>query len=226
MKLHVKTPTPNLARSLDYWSRAGFAPTGAADGVVSDGQIVIHIDADKFARPGVVLTRESWADGLAALEPFGPLHDVPSGGRLVAAPSGTWVYLAEGPGFEATADGAEAALGNYAGLSIETTDIAASRRFWEALGLEKTQGDEAQGWISLEGHGGGISLMKPFACQHLFFSPGLTYFNGGKNPEILPKLRERGVEFAEEVTVFNPNGEVDNAILRDPGGLGVFVFND
>jgi len=44
--------------------------------------------------------------------------------------------------------------------------------------------------------------------------------------QIISKLRKLKVPIAEEVVVFNPKGEVDNLVLRDPGGLGIFVFND
>lgn len=226
MGMHVKTPTPDLARSLDHWRRAGFAPTGAGEGVISDGQVVIHVDTHRSMRPGVVLTRDGWGETLGALEPFGPVHEAPGGGHMVAAPSGTWVYLVEGPALDPAAEGAEPLLGKFVGLSIESPRVADSRRFWEALGFSWTHGDEAQGWLSLEGPDGGLSLMRPFVCPHLYFNPGLTYFNGGRNPEILPELRRRGLEFAEEITVFNDRGEVDNVVLRDPGGLGAFVFND
>ena len=71
-----------------------------------------------------------------------------------------------------------------------------------------------------------VSFMVPNVCPHLFFNPSFTYFNSGKNPEIIAKLREAKVPIKEEITLFNPNGEVDNVILQDPGGFGFFVFND
>lgn len=71
-----------------------------------------------------------------------------------------------------------------------------------------------------------VSLMRPLNCPHLFFNPSLTYFNGGRNPEVIAAIRKAGVPISEEITHFNSRGEVDNVILRDPGGYGFFVFND
>ena len=69
-------------------------------------------------------------------------------------------------------------------------------------------------------------IFAPNACPHLFFNPSLTYFNSGKNLEVVEKLRKADVPILEEITAFNPEGKVDNVILRDPGGFGFFVFND
>ncbi len=88
-------------------------------------------------------------------------------------------------------------------------------------------GSIAQGWVAFEnGTSVGISIMKPMVCPHLFFNPGLTFFNGGKNLPIIQKIKTVGIPIAEEITVFNKEGIVDNVILCDPGGLGFFIFND
>jgi hypothetical protein len=34
------------------------------------------------------------------------------------------------------------------------------------------------------------------------------------------------IKVEEEITAFNPDGIIDNVILRDEGGYGFFVFND
>jgi len=72
----------------------------------------------------------------------------------------------------------------------------------------------------------GVSIMKPNMCPHLFFNPSLTYFNGGKNPEIIEAIRKLDIPITEEITYFNKEGLVDNIIIRDPGGYGFFIFND
>ena len=68
--------------------------------------------------------------------------------------------------------------------------------------------------------------MGPCCCPHLFFNPSLTYFNGGQNLPVIKAIREAGIPIAEEITHFNEEGVVDNVVLRDPGGLGMFIFND
>ena len=102
-----------------------------------------------------------------------------------------------------------------------------SAKFWSIFGYEITTGKEEQGWIVMTKEGFlPISIMKPFACPHLFFNPSLTYFNGGNNLPVIKKIRNLGIPITEEITEFNKEGIVDNVIVRDPGGLGFFVFND
>ena len=117
--------------------------------------------------------------------------------------------------------------GNFMGLSIEAVDVKKTVEFWQVLGYEKTMGSIEQGWIAFQnGSSIGISIMKPLICPHLFYNPGLTFFNSGKNLPIIEKIRAAGIPIAEEITVFNKEGIVDNVVLCDPGGLGFFVFND
>ena len=81
--------------------------------------------------------------------------------------------------------------GNFAGLSIEAVDIERTIQFWELLGYKKTMGGIEQGWVAFEnGTNVGISIMKPMVCPHLFFNPGLTFFNGGKTYLLLKKLKQ------------------------------------
>ena len=54
----------------------------------------------------------------------------------------------------------------------------------------------------------------------------MTYFNGGNNLAVIQDIREAGIPITEEITQFNDRGEVDNVIIRDPGGYGFFIFND
>jgi hypothetical protein len=64
------------------------------------------------------------------------------------------------------------------------------------------------------------------SSPHLFFNPSLTYFNGKNNLAVIESLRESGIPLAQEITHFNDKGIVDNVILQDAGGLGIFVFSD
>lgn len=144
-------------------------------------------------------------------------------------PSGVYISLIEGerPSEVHKMMKEGGLLGTYAGISIETVSIQRSVDFYKAFGFTINMGHVDQGWISLENTDGTIlSLMEVGSCSHSFANPSLTYFNGCKNLSVIEKIRQRGVVFFEEVNVFNKEGIVDNVILRDPGGLGVFVFND
>ncbi|MDH3494557.1 MAG: hypothetical protein OEM82_13460, partial [Acidobacteriota bacterium] len=119
------------------------------------------------------------------------------------------------------------ATGNFAGISIEAVDVERTVSFWEALGFKKGMGDMSQGWaVYSNGSDVDVSIMKTGMCPHLFFNPGLTFFNSGKNLDNIARLREANIPITEEITFFNKEGIVDNVIINDPGGLGFFVFND
>lgn len=151
---------------------------------------------------------------------------------LVSEPSNTWIYLLKQarnlPDIFAEVDSSH--LGHFAGLSLETTNIALSLKIYQALGYVVMMGDEKSGFVQLsvpDENAPGIALMKANSCPHLFFNPSLTYFNGKKrNPKIIQHLGELKVPLVEEITHFNQEGLVDNVLIRDPGGLGIFVFND
>lgn len=238
MRVTVHTPTPDLAASLDFYDKLGFRAgvNENADAeqsvILTCGAIEVEINPDRFARAGLRLTKSSWDTEVAQLQEMTtvvPLED----GHLVVDPSGVWVYLTEGD--EGAASDPEAAdkqclLGNFAGVSLETASLQASVDFWGVLGFATELGDEGvgdQGWVAGQSDSEFmICWMKPNSCPHLFYNPSLTFFNSGKNPEIIKEIRTAGIEITEEITVFSDTGDVDNVIVRDPGGYGFFVFND
>lgn len=151
------------------------------------------------------------------------------GGYLISDPNGVKVYLMEGPpAYSFDLAGLPQALpGKFAGLSIEAVDFEGTVDFWRILGYQETMGSVEQGWIAMEnGSGIGISVMKAMTCPHLFFNPGLTFFNAGNNLSVIQKIRKVGIPIAEEIRVLNDSNLVDNIIVCDPGGLGFFIFND
>lgn len=250
MRATIHTPTPDLAASTDFYERLGFErlpPSEAGTSVESgsppkpvhlaDSQVVIEINPDRFARAGVRLTKPSWDEELAALAAIATVSKLDSHNHMVMDPSGVWVYLTQGVGEGPPLPDHASVLGGFAGLSLETGSIPASAAFWEVLGFQverKQTGSvpsaedlAAKDWLSSKNETGLIvTWMRPNRCPHLFFNPSLTYFNSGRNPEVIAAIRAAGVPIAEEITVFNESGEVDNVILRDPGGYGFFVFND
>ncbi len=224
-----QTPTPNLLNSIDFYKKAGFQVLSESHPtIVSDGKAVMEINPDRYARAGLKMYAESWekeANELAQHYSFCKIED----GYLLSDPGGVWVYLIEtsAPPSYSADENTSCLFGNSMGLSLECVSMANSCNFYEGLGFKLAQGTVDSGWIVLTHNSGfSISLMKPNTCPHLFFNPSLTYFNGGKNDVIIPKIREAGIPITEEITHFNPNGEVDNVIIRDPGGFGFFVFND
>ena len=225
----IHTPTNNLAESLEFYTKLGFTKLPNTDlELVSDGKAVIEINPDRFARAGVKLISESWEGIVADLEDLVDVLRIENG-YLISDPSGVWIYLIETQE-EISIDISaisSSTLGNYAGISLETTSINSSYHLWKLLGFNQQEGDIEQGWVTLRNSDGLIiSLMKPFNCPHLFFNPSLTYFNGNKNMKIIEKIKSLEIPITEEITHFNKEGIADNIIIRDPGGYGFFLFND
>ena len=225
----VHTPTSDLTKSIDFYKRLEFELISEKDPTVfTDGKALVEINPDRHARPGIKIYAEDWSSEVSSMKEAGKAIETEKG-FILSDPNGVWVYLENGDsGFSYEAKTESFGLtGNYAGLSIEAHDIDKTAQFWEAIGFKHSSGDLAQGWAVYSNDSGmDISLMKPLMCPHLFFNPGMTYFNGGKNLTNIGKMREAGIEFAEDITHFNTDGVVDNVIIRDPGGYGFFIFND
>ena len=229
MKAHIVTPTPNIAKSVAFYESLNFSVTAFAERhIATDGKVIIEIDPNRFARAGVKILTEHLEEVATQLNEITPLITTQNG-YMLSDPSGTMLYLSdEKPQFEIeTNETAFSSLGNFAGLSLETTDPPTTMAIWKAVGFTKQSGNIDQGWVSLTNeYGLGVSIMKPNTCPHLFFNPSLTYFNGGNNLEVIEKVRKAKIPISEEITHFNTEGIVDNIIIRDPGGYGFFLFND
>ena len=196
--------------------------------LVTDGKALIEINADRTARAGIKLFADNWAETLTELENYTEIMPIDDG-YLLSDPSGTRIYLILGEPPYTFSESKEAfsILGNYAGISLETTDISRSIAIWKAIGFNKITGTIEQGWISCQNDDQvAVSIMKPNICPHLFFNPSLTYFNGQNNLAVIERIRTLNIAISEEITTFNKEGKVDNIIIRDPGGYGFFVFND
>lgn len=229
MQAIAHTPTNKLENSIDFYQKLGFKKIDAKKAVLfTDGKLVIEINPERYARAGIKLFKSSWTVEVEKLGSLASVNIIPNG-YLLSDASGVWIYLIEGePTWIAeTAASSFSALGNYSGLSLETTDMKRSGAIYEALGFTIAMGNYEQPYMSFDFNGFGVSLMKPNICPHLFFNPSFTYFNGKEgNPMVIEKVRALQIQMAEEITHFNKEGIVDNIIIRDPGGYGFFLFND
>ncbi len=224
----IQTPTPDLEESLSFYTSLGFKRVSGLETVfVTDGKALIRINDDPLARAGVCLVAESPAKLIESCRTRAKVAPIKHGSMLID-PSGLKLFVAEDPELEVPGLSEPfGTLGNFMGLSQETVDLDFSLSFWEMFGYEPASGGADQGWIQLSASNGlDISLMGPESCPHLTPVPGLTYFNSGRNPEVIKKIRAADIRISEEITCFSKDGSVDNVILHDPGGLGFFVFND
>jgi hypothetical protein len=191
--------------------------------------MLLEINQDRTARVGLKFFKEDWATELATFLQMQVAVIEMESAYLLSDPNGVKVYLMkeEMKEYDSLSDKSTALPGNFAGLSIEAIDMEKTVEFWKVFSYKQTMGDIEQGWASFDnGSGIGISVMKMLACPHIFYNPGLTFFNSGKNLPVIQKIRAAGIDIAEEITIFNKEGIVDNIIICDPGGLGFFIFND
>lgn len=229
MKPIILSSAQELSKSVDFYSKLKFEilPTNGP-AFVSDGQTIIEINSSPYYRSGIKLFKKDWSSNLSALEKITKVIQMDDY-YILGDGSGIWIYLM--PEIKTSPDDlsqiSPSVLGNFAGLSLEVLSIELSMRVWRALGFSTSMGSVEQGWISLVNEEEfAVSLMKAFSCPHQFFNPSLTYFNGEKNLEVIKNIRNLQIPITEEITAFNDKGIVDNIIIRDPGGLGFFLFSD
>lgn len=227
MQALIQTPTPYLDASLDFYSKLGFKQISENPIIFSDGKANIEINPNRYARAGLRFFKDSWSFEISKLKAIAEIHPTKDG-HLLADPSGVWIYLVDGkPGFDQKEEELSfSTLGNYMGISLESTDAKKSFEIYQILGFQLAFGSIDSGFFALTANGFSISIMKPNSCPHLFFNPSLTYFNGKNNLEVIAKIRSLPIPITEEITYFNKESIVDNIIIRDPGGLGFFIFND
>ncbi len=225
-RLIVNTIALNLEESLDFYRNLGFEIIELGEEHYAvDQSVVIRINDNTSDRKGLSLIKEDWKDEVDYLEKSVPVLNF-GDRKLLSDSSGNHVYLENGfLNFPTISN--NSILGNYAGISIEVIEFDRCVQVWTSIGFAIDSGGCDQGWVSLTNDQfGTVSIMKANSCPHLFSNPGLTYFNGSNNLKIIEAVRRSGVSIAEEVTVFNSDGNVDNIILQDPGGLTFFLFND
>jgi hypothetical protein len=225
----VHTPTPNLDQSVTFYTKLGYQQISQTNPcLVGDSQCFIEINPDRYARPGVKIYRNSWSREIETLRQHTEVYEI-SDGYLVNDTSGCWIYLIEGKLdlAQSSNDTKPALPGSFNGVSLETANFKASLSIWQNLGFKHIEGDISKGIAILSYKDQfTVTLMKPFKCPHLFFNPSLTYFNGSDNLKVIEEIRMTNITIAEEITHFNPEGMVDNIIIKDPGGYGFFIFND
>ena len=229
MQTYLQSPTPNLTASKEFYEKLNFqAFEHEGHPYYTDGHSKILINPDRSARAALVLEVDDVNKYKTNLSAKGLHFEESKDELLLTCPSGIYTRIKRLSGTLPVGSDQASVLGNAAGLTIESNNMQASADFYEALGFKITTGTAASGWVVMENEiGFSFSLLKSGMCPHLFFNPSISYFNGKEgNPKVIENIRKAGIPFTEEITHFNDQGIVDNVIVRDPGGLGFFVFND
>ena len=229
MKTIIQTPANNIVSSAAFYKKLNYKIVSKKNPyILSDGKVIIELNQNKFIRVSLKIIRDNWQPILKELNQQTSVAKIENG-YLLADPSGCWIYLIEDSQMKEfdLSEIPPSTLGNFAGISLESIAIEKSVLIYQILGFKINSGDINQVWISMINEEGmTISLMKANMCPHQFFNPSLTYFNGSQNLAIIEKIRTVQIPITEEITQFNTEGIVDNIIIRDPGGLGFFIFND
>ncbi len=228
MKTIIQTYAGNLNQLLAYYNTLNFEHLTSNDKQYAiSSKFAIELNTNPHARPGLKLFADDSTETVTKLQAH--LNVVTSDNDyLISTPSGCRVYLEN----EKTAPTVifadqESVLGNFMGMTLETTDMDKSLLIWEILGFKLVMGKAEDGWVLLtNSEGFSVSLMAPNSCPHRCIVPSLTFFNNTKNSEIIAEIRRLKIPIVEEITAFNKEGIVDNIIVQDPGGLGFFIFND
>lgn len=111
-------------------------------------------------------------------------------------------------------------------VSLAVKDIAASRKFYEALGFT-TEGDNAQKWLIMKNGDTLIGLFEGmFEDNILTFNPGWDQAAQEVNPfddvrEIQARLKEAGIEMAIEADAASSGPA--HIVFTDPDGNQIMV---
>ncbi len=229
MKCTIQTPTNAIDNSIEFYTKLGFEMLEYdKNAVFSDGKFILEVNPERTTRAGLRIYGDGWRDTVNELQRLTNVIQTKTG-FVLTDPTGSKIYLEE----EIKPCSAElsaikpSALGNFSGLTLETTDMHKTLQIYQLLHFKILSGAPDQGWISLMGPGDfPLAILYHGNCPHLFYNPSLSFFNGKNNESIIQNIRELEIPITEEITAFNDQGTVDNIIIRDPGGLGFFIFND
>lgn len=227
MQIYLQTPVPELQRTISFYEKIGFKVVQFENAWYAiDQGLKILINEKRTARPGIVIYEADISKYSERWKQSGKFYENEDY-MLTIAPSGVWVYFMKKEAPNLPLHEEKSVLGSLAGISLETINMKHSVDFWNDHGFEIAMGGLEQAWIALKHRSGlGMSFMKPDSCPHTFYNPSLSYFNSGNNLAVIAELRKREVAIFEEISIFNDQGVADNVILKDPGGIGFFIFND
>ena len=94
MLITIHTPTSNLLDSINYYGSLGFTRLQDEPVIYTDGIALIEINPHRYARAGIKLYKEIWAQERELLAMLTPVFSLKEG-YLVRDPNGVSIYLTE-----------------------------------------------------------------------------------------------------------------------------------
>ncbi|MDC1401936.1 hypothetical protein N8333_01640 [Flavobacteriaceae bacterium] len=204
--LLVESPLREKNKSIAFYTKLGFEISQEKDlYLAKESRFIVLLNPASESQP--------------ALRVFGAKET-----KSFLGPSGTLIHLVREK-CPYSLGSLPSILGNYHGVSLETDTLQDSFTLWHKLGFKGTF-SSTSGWIELNNAGQQLSIQKTNLCPHSFFNPSLTFFNGQKNKGIIDHIKQVELPIEEEVIFSAEEKIAQNIILKDPGGLGFFIFND
>ena len=134
MKIIYTTPTPDISLSKSYYESLGFQILEMEKKAYAlSSQVIMEIDPKRTARAGVKIYEADVEDLRSKFSRTAKIHEYDQG-FLLSDPSNVWIYVEDTKLPEAIKKAGQAELmGNFAGMSLETTDIHRSIEIWSCL---------------------------------------------------------------------------------------------
>lgn len=225
MFITIVSSVLELETSILFYQKLGFTKISDQPLIYSDGILNVELNANSSARAGLKFYSSNIHTALNIIKDDYKIFDIDND-KFIIDDTGTWLYFQEIKKVKNTPI-KKSKLGNFMGLSLESDKIDKLVNLYSKLGFKIDSEISNENFKVLTNSiGFNISLMSPLSCPHSFHNPSLTFFNGENNNQIINKLRKFNVDIFEEITIFNEKGDVDNIIIRDPGGYHFFIFND
>jgi len=219
-----------LAESFEFFESLGFQPVPVNDSlpdpylVCFDGRVAVGLHDRAQAGPRLTFARPGLRDYVRPLRRLGAqlthehLRDNEFNSVAFADPGGQEVELLEARTFPPPEWDAHkvAICGEFFEVTLPATDLEASSRFWQALGLAAdASGDAPHRWQRLVGHGLTLGLHETHCL------PGLSFRCDGLQAR-LEYLRAKGLP----VRTGTPLGDraQPSATLTAPDGAALYLF--
>jgi catechol 2,3-dioxygenase-like lactoylglutathione lyase family enzyme len=218
----------DVGKSREFYQKLGFTElVGPQKGtVLADGQIRLSLHEMNFPTPVLIYFSPDPAERVKALKEqgIGFVNIEEREGRILEAgfsdPNSQEILLVRLERDELLVPKTQGKSGFFGELSIPTSDLKASRAFWEKLGFTYFAGDESNvthPWVVMRDGLMDIGIHQ----TRNFVAPALTYF-ARDMVERIEGLKKEGIQFLSEQK--DSKGRTTYGVARAPDGQQFFLF--